>query len=121
MSLQQSGAQTLQAEKAEKWPVIVWALYITAFVTFGATMLVGAILAYVKRPQLEGTPSSSHMTYAICTFWVTAAVALFGFAAPFDYAAIVLLPLTLWQLVRIIRGFLRAVDGRPIDKPYRLF
>ena len=121
MSLQHSEVQALQAEKAEKWPVIVWALYVTAFVTFGVTMLAGAILAYVQRPHLEGTPASSHMTYAICTFWVTAAVALFGFAAPFEYAEIVLLPLTLWQLVRIIRGFLRAVDGRPIDKPYRVF
>jgi uncharacterized membrane protein len=121
MSLQQTEGQALEAEKAEKWPVIVWVLYVTAFVTFGVTMLAGAILAYVKRPQLEGTPASSHMTYAICTAWVTAVAAVVGFVAPFEYADVVFLPLTLWQLVRIIRGFLRAVDGRPIDKPYRLF
>jgi uncharacterized membrane protein len=48
-------------------------------------------------------------------------VAAFGLAAPFDFAGMVLFPLTLWQLLRIIRGFLRAVDARPIDKPYGLF
>jgi uncharacterized membrane protein len=121
MSLPQTEGQALDLEKAEKWPVIVWALYVAAFATFGVTMLAGAILAYVKRPQLVGTPASSHMTYAICTFWVTVPAAVFGFAAPFEFAGMVFFPLTLWQLIRIVRGFLRAVDGRPIDKPYRLF
>jgi uncharacterized membrane protein len=121
MSLEQAQNQTLDIEKAAKWPLIVWSLYVAAFVTFGVTMLAGAILAYAKRPQLEDTLASSHMTYAICTFWVTAVVAAFGLAAPFDFAGMVLFPLTLWQLLRIIRGFLRAVDARPIDKPYGLF
>jgi uncharacterized membrane protein len=103
------------------WPMVVWALYVGSIVTFGATMLVGAIIAYVKRPQLTGTPAHSHMTYAICTFWVTAVVSAFGVAAPFDLAGMVVVPLMIWQLVRIVRGFLRAVDGKPIDKPYGLF
>jgi len=121
MSLEQTQDQALAAGKAAKWPLIVWTLYVAAFVTFGVTMLAGAILAHLKRPQLEGTLASSHMTYAICTLWVTAVVAAFGLAAPFDFAGMVLIPLTLWQLLRIIRGFLRAVDARPIDKPYGLF
>jgi uncharacterized membrane protein len=120
MSLQQTESQALNTANA-KWPLIVWALYVAAFVTFGVTMLAGAILAYVKRPQLEGTLASSHMTYAICTFWVTAVVAAFGAAGPFEFAGLMFFPLTLWQLLRIIRGFLRAVDGRPIDKPYGWF
>lgn len=120
MSIEQSGEQTAQTS-AISWPIVVWALYIGAFVTLGVTMLVGAILAYAKRPELTGTPAESHMTYAIRTFWVTVAVTIFGVAAPFDLSGIVFLPLMIWQLIRIFRGFLRAVDGRPIDKPRGIF
>jgi uncharacterized membrane protein len=61
------------------------------------------------------------MTYAIWTSWVTVVVTVFGVAAPFDLSGIVFLPLMIWQLVRIFRGFLRAIDGKPIDKPTGLF
>ena len=121
MSVQHSQAPAPKSTSSTNWPVIIWALYLGSFVTLGLTMLVGAILAFVKRPQLAGTPAESHMTYAIWTFWVTVAVTIFGFAAPFEFAGLVFFPLMVWQLLRIIRGFLRAVDGRPIDKPTGLF
>jgi uncharacterized membrane protein len=121
MSAQQSHEPAPKSASNTNWPIIIWALYLGSFVTIGVTMLIGAALAYVKRPQLAGTPAESHMTYAIWTFVGTVAVTIFGIAAPFDLAGLVFGPLMVWQLVRIIRGFLRAVDGRPIDKPYGLF
>lgn len=121
MSVQPSQEPVPKSAGNTNWPIIIWALYLGSFVTIGLTLLIGAGLAYLKRPQLAGTPAESHMTYAIWTFLGTVAVSIFGIAAPFDLAGMVFGPLMLWQLVRIIRGFLRAVDGRPIDKPYGLF
>ncbi len=120
MSVEHSQKHAPKSASTTNWPIIIWALYLGAFVTMGLTMLAGAILAHVKRPQLAGTPAELHMTYAIWTFWVTVAVTIFGFAAPFEYSGLVFFPLMLWQLLRIIRGFLRAVDARPIDKPLGL-
>ncbi len=111
----------LRKRPRRNWPIIIWALYIAAFITLGLTMLIGAIIAYVKRPELKGTPAESHMTYAIVTFWVTVIVSAVRNAAPFDLSGVVFVPLMIWQLVRIFRGFLRAVDGKPIDKPLGLF
>jgi uncharacterized membrane protein len=121
MSIEQSQREAPEAAKGTNWPIIIWALYIASMITLGLTMLIGAIIAYVKRPELKGTPAESHMTYAIVTFWVTVIVTAFGIAAPFDLAGVVFVPLMIWQLVRIFRGFLRAVDGKPIDKPFGLF
>jgi uncharacterized membrane protein len=121
MSIERSDSPTPDTAKGANWPIVIWALYIASIISLGLTMLVGAILAYVKRPELKGKPAESHMTYAIITFWVTVVVTAFGVAAPFDLSGIVLLPLMIWQLIRIFRGFLRAVDGKPIDNPYRVF
>jgi uncharacterized membrane protein len=121
MSLESKQHVAAKAGGRANWPIIIWALYIASLITLGLTMLIGAIIAYVKRPELKDTPAESHMTYAIVTFWVTIIVTAFGMTAPFDLAGVVFFPLMIWQLVRIFRGFLRAVDGKPIDKPFGWF
>jgi uncharacterized membrane protein len=121
LSLEPKPHVVAKADGRANWPIIVWALFIASLIALGLTMLIGAIIAYVKRPALKGTPAESHMTYAIVTFWVTVIVTAFGMTAPFDFSGLVFLPLMIWQLVRIFRGFLRAVDGKPIDKPFGWF
>ena len=49
MSMQRNGGS---ADRGANWPVIIWALYIASFITFGLTILIGAIMAYVKRREL---------------------------------------------------------------------
>ncbi len=62
MPTKQSLDHSSDKTSSMNWPVVVWALYVGSIVTLGATMLVGAIIAYVKRAQLTGTPAHSHMT-----------------------------------------------------------
>lgn len=100
------------------WAMIVWGLYIAAYFTGGVTMIVGVIIAYVKRSELIGTEFESHMTSAIRTFWISLIgfiigallmIVLIGFA--------VIAVVFVWQIFRVIRGMIRAIDGRAIDDP----
>lgn len=100
------------------WAVVVWGLYIAFYFTFAATMLVGVIIAYVKRDELSGTVFESHMTSAIRTFWISLVVFVIGAVLSFVGIGIAILALlALWHLFRSIRGIVRAIDNRPIDDP----
>lgn len=100
------------------WAIVVWGLYIGWYFTFGITMLVGLIIAYVKRDELAGTPFASHMTSAIRTFWIFVIVGVIGFALSFVGIGLVILGLLgIWHLFRVIRGIVRAIDRQPIDDP----
>jgi uncharacterized membrane protein len=58
------------------------------------------------------------MTSAIRTFWISLIVFAIGFVLSFIGVGIVILVvLAIWQLFRMIRGIVRAIDNRPIDDP----
>jgi uncharacterized membrane protein len=100
------------------WAMIVWGLYIAAYFTAFITAIVGLVIAYVKRGELAGTPYESHMTSAIRTFWISLIVGVIGtILLVVGIGFIVLAALCVWHIFRIIRGMVRAVDGRPIDDP----
>jgi uncharacterized membrane protein len=102
----------------QTWAIVVWALYAASFFTVGLASIIGVIIAYVKRGELAGTPFESHMTSAIRTFWIGLIVGIIGFVLILiGIGLIVLGLLALWQLFRIIRGLIRAIDGQPIADP----
>jgi uncharacterized membrane protein len=81
--------------------------------------IVAVILNYVKRGDARGTWAESHYRWQIRTFWfavlwvivavlliVTLVGAIFGF--------VVLGVLTIWLIYRIVRGWLRLRDKRPM-------
>ena len=120
--------------------LIVYGLYLLALVN-GITGIAGVVLAYIKRGDARGTVYDSHYSNAIATFWIVlvagvaltviALEAIFGtvifFARPdaafgsWQPAALLLLPLVwlgfaalfVFYLYRTIKGFIRAMDGRP--------
>lgn len=109
------------------WVIAVWALYLASYLSMAITSIIGLIIAYVKRRSLTGTPYASHMTSAICTFWISLPIGIVGIGlliagvvvpAFVVVGAIVLGLLAVWQLFRAFRGFARAVDDEPINKPY---
>ena len=113
MSLQ----TTEQGTNPKTWAIVVWVLYLLGYVT-AFTVIVGVIIAYVKRDELAGTPYASHMTSAIRTFWIGVIVGIVGFVLTFiGIGLVILFALVVWNLFRVIRGLIRAIDGRPIDDP----
>ena len=106
----------------QTWATIVWVLYIASYFTVMLTSIAGLIIAYVKRDDLVGTPYASHMTSAIRTFWISLIVGIIGAITTILLIGFLILGvLALWQLFRVIRGMIKAVDGQPIDNPESWF
>ena len=58
------------------------------------------------------------MTSAIRTFWISLIVGIIGLLLALVIVGFVVLGLlALWQLFRVIRGLIRAIDGQPIADP----
>lgn len=117
--------------------LIAYVLYLLAVVN-GITLLVGAILLYVKRDEARGTMWDGHVRNLLQVFWVVVAVTVFlvaiilslvvfGLVATNGHppdsllgGLFVLVPLlwlivaglTIWFFYRTIRGFIRALDGK---------
>jgi uncharacterized membrane protein len=109
---------TVAGTSPQTWATIVWVLFIASYFTAMMTGIVAVIIAYLKRGDLAGTPFESHMTSAIRTFWISLIVGIIGFVLVFVGIGFVILGLlALWQLFRVIRGLVRALDGAPIADP----
>lgn len=109
---------TVAGTRPQTWAIIVWALFIASYFTAAMTGIVAVIIAYVKRGDLAGTPFESHMTSAIRTFWISLIVGIIGVVLAFVGVGFIILGLlALWQLFRVIRGLVRALDGEPIADP----
>ncbi|UUX50749.1 hypothetical protein NUH88_03395 [Nisaea acidiphila] len=104
---------------------IVYGLYGAAIV-FGLPSVLGVILAYLKRGDLEGTELSGHVAWQIRTFWIQ--VITIVLAAAFT-ATFILIPLAwlvggagwLWFVYRVVKGWIRHSNDQGIKDPYALF
>jgi uncharacterized membrane protein len=113
-----SNAYAAKPTDPRTWAIIVWGLYIASYFTFTFSMVIGIIIAYVKRQDMTGTPFESHMTSAIRTFWISLIVALIGIVLAFvGIGVVILIALGIWQLFRAIRGIIYALDAKPISDP----
>jgi uncharacterized membrane protein len=113
---------------------VVYALHALSLLTgiIGAVTVVGAFLTgwpsiiavivnYVKRSEVRGTWLETHFRWQIRTFWFgllwVTLCGLFIVATLGIGLLIAWLPLTLvglWFIYRIVRGWLRLMDQRPM-------
>ncbi len=85
--------------------------------------VIALIINYVKRDDARGTIWESHMNWMIRTCWWTLFWIVIAFA-PIMVLSVVSLGLLsflfvipiLWYLYRMIKGLLRALDGRPMPQ-----
>ena len=96
------------------------ATVVGAFLT-GWPSIIAVILNYVERSEVRGTWLESHFRWQIRTFWFgllwVTLCSLFIVATLGIGLLIAWLPLTLvglWFIYRIVRGWLRLMDHRPM-------
>ena len=116
---------------------VVYALHAVSLVigAFGAATIIGSflfgwpsiiavIINYVKRSEARGTWLESHFRWQIRTFWFALLWAAIVFIVSVVLAVVVIgiatwilgiVALGLWAIYRIVRGWLRLKDGRPIE------
>ena len=94
--------------------------YVLCFLAFsnGITLLIAAILAYVRRDQAQPW-LKSHFDYQIRTFWYGLVIFVVGFLTIwiFGLGALVWLLGGIWLVIRADVGLIRVVDGRPQTDP----
>ena len=92
----------------------VYALQAASFLV-GVTFLVALIVSYAKRDEAAGTVLESHFTWQIRTFWYGLLWGMVGLISHFLLIGyLILLGNTVWILYRIIKGWLKLHDGRPV-------
>jgi uncharacterized membrane protein len=94
--------------------------YVLCFLAIanGLTLLIAAILAYVRKDQAQPW-LQSHFRYQIATFWYGLAIFILGFLTVWFLGLGLLIWLAggVWLIVRAAVGLIRLVDGRPQADP----
>ena len=93
---------------------VIYALYAAAFF-FGITAIVAIIINYVKKEDVAGTFIESHFRWQIRTFWYGL---LWGILGTISVVIIVgwfvLLADGVWIIYRLVKGWLRLNDNKPM-------
>jgi uncharacterized membrane protein len=108
---------TTEAEKSvsdQNLTTIVYVLYAVSLL-FGVTCLVAIVINYVKRDDVKGTWLESHFRWQIRTFWFSLLWGLIGLATSFIIVGFfVLFADLVWYIYRIVKGWVRLNDGKPM-------
>lgn len=77
--------------------------------------IVGVVLAYIKRSEVQGTVYHAHLTYLIRTFWgFVAGIILGSILLLIIIGKLLLIAIWIWFLFRIIYGFIKLLDKQTV-------
>jgi uncharacterized membrane protein len=116
------------------WTMLIYALHAFSLLTgiLGAATVIGAfllgwpsiiavILNYVKRGEVRGTWLESHFRWQIRTFWfgllwvsLCILFVIFTLGLGIFIAWIPLLIVSIWFIYRILRGWIRLSERKPM-------
>jgi uncharacterized membrane protein len=95
---------------------LVYILYFIGFVV-GITSIAGLIVAYLKRGE-AAPDAATHFTYQIRTFWIGLLFGVIGMVTMLILIGwVIALATVVWMLVRLIKGFILAGEGKPVPNP----
>ncbi len=101
-------------QSGKKVATLVYALQAASFL-LGVTFIVGVIINYVKKDDVAGTWLESHFRWQIRTFWFSLLWAVLGvITAMIVVGYFIIIANLIWVIYRIVKGWLRLNDGRPM-------
>jgi uncharacterized membrane protein len=94
---------------------IIYGLYAAAVLGI-PTNIVAIIMNYIKREDVAGTMYESHFSWQIRTFWWSLLWGVIGtiLIVAFGLGIIVLGVLFIWYVYRIVKGWLRLSENKPM-------
>lgn len=107
-------ANTENETSAKTLTTIIYALYVASFLV-GITAIVAIVINYVKKDDVAGTFLESHFRWQIRTFWFGLLWSVVGVILMLILIGwIVLVANVVWMIYRIVKGFLRLNDNKPM-------
>jgi len=99
---------------AKKLTTIIYALYAASFLV-GITAIAAIVMNYIKREDVAGTFLGSHFRWQIRTFWFGLVWGVLGaITMHLVFGFLVLFANGVWIIYRIIKGWLRLNDNKPM-------
>jgi uncharacterized membrane protein len=93
---------------------VIYGLYALTWF-FGISAIVAIIVNYVKREDVAGTWLESHFRWQIHTFWFGLLWGVLGaITFVFIIGWLILCANTIWLIYRIVKGWLKLNDGKPM-------
>lgn len=93
---------------------VVYGLYASSFF-LGITAIVAIVINYVKRDDVAGTFVESHFRWQIRTFWFALLWGVLGMITLLIVVGwLVLMANTVWIVYRIVKGWLRLNENKPM-------
>lgn len=93
---------------------VIYALYAASYFV-GFTAIIAIIMNYVKQDDVAGTFLESHFRWQIRTFWFGVLWGILGaMTVLFLFGWMVLAANAIWIVYRIVYGWLRLNDGKPM-------
>lgn len=117
-------------QEPELFMHVIYGCFVGGFLSAGLTSLVGLIIAYVKRADVQTTYLASHVTWTIRTFWwgllfmIISLIGkiLFTITLIFIFVNNVFFLLTgIWFIYRIAKGWMALSKQQPISNPTDIF
>ncbi|WP_417452042.1 DUF4870 family protein [Kordiimonas sp.] len=110
--------RNIENDKDRTAAIVVYILYFMGFAA-GITAFVGVVIAHSKATH--DPVWRSHFDFQIRTFWLGLATLIVGGVLSLVLIGYVILAWwTLWTVIRIIKGGVRAINNQPIDDPQTL-
>jgi len=101
-------------KSAKTLTAIIYALYAASFV-IGITAIVAIVMNYVKKEDVAGTFLESHFRWQIRTFWFGLLWGVLGAISLIILVGwLVLAANGVWIIYRIVKGWLRLNDDKPM-------
>src|SRR5262245_43006052 len=95
---------------------IIYGLHAASLVAGGITSIVAVIMNYVKRAEVAVTMFESHFRWQIRTFWFGLLWTVLGgiLLVAFGLGILVWIANGIWFIYRIVVGWLRLSEGKPM-------
>ena len=101
-------------QSAKSLTTIIYALYAASFLV-GITAIVAIVMNYVKKEDVAGTFLESHFRWQIRTFWFGLLWGVLGAITMLIIVGwFVLTANGIWIIYRIVKGWLRLNDNKPM-------
>ncbi|MGR9087775.1 MAG: DUF4870 family protein [Gammaproteobacteria bacterium] len=94
-------------QSLKKWTALVYLCQVLTFGFAGLPLLIGAIINFIKREEVEGTWLESHFNWQVNTVWIVlAGFALAGITWTTGIGFLILIPTLMLLIYRIVIGWM---------------